>query len=126
MNLDSTLMCSVFSVLKLYHCKWKEMCSICSILKSGTVSRFILPNLYFLLVIDPYRIMSLVFENLNFTNKSENRNLICFLQYLNFINESETESRVFLTYQNYYKSLIPTRSCLWFSKMTQKCEQLYT
>jgi hypothetical protein len=32
----------------------------------------------FLLVIDPYRIMSLVFENLNFINKSENRNLIHF------------------------------------------------
>jgi hypothetical protein len=40
-------MFSVFSILKLYQCKWKEMCSICSIVKSGTVSRFILPNLNF-------------------------------------------------------------------------------
>ena len=48
-----------------------------------------------------------------------------FLQYLNFINESGTESRVFLTYQNYYKFLIPTRSCLWFSKIIQRCDQLF-
>jgi len=56
-------MFSVFSILKLYQCKWKEMCSICSIFKSGTVSRFILPNL------------------------------------------------------NFYYSLIPTGSCLWFLKI---------
>jgi hypothetical protein len=40
-------MWSVFSFLKLYQCKWKEMWSICSILKSGTESRFISPNLNF-------------------------------------------------------------------------------
>ena len=49
-----------------------------------------------------------------------------FLQYLNFINKSGTESRVFLTYQNYYKSLIPTRTCLWFSKMIQRCDQFFS
>jgi hypothetical protein len=41
------------------------------------------------------------------------------------VSGSKWESRVFLTYQNYYKSLIPTRSCLWNSKMIQRFDQLF-
>jgi len=89
----------------------------------------------FLQVIDPYRIMSLVFKS-----KTE----MCYFvfsilkllqqkwkemrssfSYLNFINESGTESRFILLYLNFQKSLIPTQSCLWFSKVKQRCVILF-
>jgi hypothetical protein len=92
----------------------------------------------FLQVIDLWQTMSPVirFLILNFFNMSKRR---CdpFFPYINFINETTKrcdlffpclnlsrrmkESRFILIYLNFYKSLIPSRFCLWFLKVKQRC-----
>jgi hypothetical protein len=48
-----------------------------------------------------------------------------FFQFCNFINESGTDSRFILPYLDFYMSLIPTRSCLWFSKVKPRCDPIF-
>jgi hypothetical protein len=76
----------------------------------------------FLQVIEPYRIMSLVFWKWNSTvffvfsillQKSGKR-CAPFFAYLNFNNKSRTESRFILLYLNFHKSLVfDTKTEMW-------------
>jgi len=84
----------------------------------------------FLQVIEPYRIMSLVFWKWNSTvffvlsillQKSGKR-CAPFFAYLNFNNKSRTESRFILLYLNFHKSLIPTQSSLLFLTLRPRCD----
>jgi len=132
-----------FLILKLFQHEWKEMWFLFFIRKlyqqdwNAVKIHFTIPK--FLQVIDLWQTMSPVirFLILNFFNMSKRRcdpffpyiNIInetkkrcdLFVPCLNFIKENEKESRFILIYLNFYKSLIPSRFCLWFLKVKQRC-----
>ncbi len=136
-----------FLILKPFQHEWKELWSIFSIRIlyqqdwNKVNIHFTIPK--FLKVIDLWQAMSPVirffilnffnmsyrrcnpfFPYVNFINETEKR---CdpFNPCLNFIKENEKESRFILIYLNFYKSLIPSKFCLWFFKVNQRFVFLY-
>jgi hypothetical protein len=127
-NYKNIILWSFFSISKLYQWDWKEMWSIWSILKlyQQEWNTVILPILNWSL---PDRVVfesetemcSFVFSILKLYEWSWNRK--CDLFFIFKLDELEwNRVKSLFTIPNFYNSLIPTRSCIWYAKVKKRCD----